>query len=411
MEKYKCYMCGKVMAGYSTPSAGLEGNFSVIMATIGNCCQNCGEAFCVDENKKHLKESLWHGFTKSICPKCGQPFGPGITITSTPFSNKENAEEQPLGSSKIVSPSSFKFAHLVDPLTNEQIIDEVLFDTVHDKNFILTDRRLIYKTHETSNSIFGLLFNEPVRYWNYSLSHISNVNAQAGWGKTTFSFDADFGTTRIPYAWNFDKGNDIIRFADNLRIMAETKAVTFNLPEGEELLFNYEGPIQVLHISPFGAFKNIHNSHLGHFAITNQRLLLYEIDHLTGGGKNDGYGAPHLVYCSLSWDKIKNFQISSSFLTNSIDLILNMRPPVWRIPGLCFLKDEDLVYSFDTESPIISEQAQAILPQLADLQKINMLEVLDEENTQLFLNGESELPIWKLIEPILERLPVTIKKK
>lgn len=415
MEKAQCCICGKTLEGYLNNTRELSESVSLATATIGNRCQNCGAVFCQDESNKHLKHSFWHGYKKSICPKCGQLFGPGFILTSEPFSAQDKAEAKALADSIAAStptpPRNFKFTYFLDPLTNEKLVDEIIFDKVGDKGFILTDRRLIYKTNAPPSSTLGMLTNENLRYLNYSLNIISEVTVKEGWTTTKFSMLANFDIRQVRDAWNFDKGPDILRFADNLRKISETKALTFLLPEGEELLYNHEGNLRRLHTYPFGEFKNTHNNHLGHFAITNQRLLLYEIDHLTGGKQNSGYGAPHLVYCSLPWTKIKHIQISSTMFGHDVDLMLHSHPLVWRVPGLRFLRDEDLVYSSVSKAVIVSEQAQASIPQLAQLQKISASDAREGETKQLFLEGDVEFELWKLIEPFLQKLPVTIQKK
>ena len=141
MEKAECCICGKLVEGYLYNAQELSESWAAITSTIGYRCQNCGAVYCPDENKKHLKHSFWNGFKKSICPKCGQLFGPGFIFTSVPFSAQDKAEAPSLAAPTPLPPRQFKFTHLLDPLTNEQIVDELGV-------LILTDRRFIHIVNE-----------------------------------------------------------------------------------------------------------------------------------------------------------------------------------------------------------------------------------------------------------------------
>ncbi len=51
-----------------------------LTALVGSQCQHCGSVFCNNKHGDQLKFSVWSGWQKTICPKCGQPFGPSKAL-------------------------------------------------------------------------------------------------------------------------------------------------------------------------------------------------------------------------------------------------------------------------------------------------------------------------------------------
>jgi len=79
MPKVECALCKQSLEGdaylwqeyVKTPS---------VTGLVGVQCQHCGSVFCHRRHRDQLKFSLWSGWSKTICPTCGQPFGPAKAL-------------------------------------------------------------------------------------------------------------------------------------------------------------------------------------------------------------------------------------------------------------------------------------------------------------------------------------------
>jgi hypothetical protein len=72
----KCTFCGKEING--TPHELTIYNGDKMSQMIAFQCKNCDTIVCKDCKGKQVKWSIWTGFAKTDCPRCGKKFGPGV---------------------------------------------------------------------------------------------------------------------------------------------------------------------------------------------------------------------------------------------------------------------------------------------------------------------------------------------
>lgn len=74
-----CSQCKKAVTGLVLSGPQYEEclfNMDAELHEKGYICQSCGTCVCEDCKAQSLKTSMWSGWKKTMCPACGQLFGP-----------------------------------------------------------------------------------------------------------------------------------------------------------------------------------------------------------------------------------------------------------------------------------------------------------------------------------------------
>ncbi len=417
-QTIQCCICNKEYEGYLTDYKQLStsGNLKAFSTSTAYRCKNCGSFIC-EADKKPLKFSFWSGFEKSVCLKCGQPFGPDMVMITVPIEaedianeNETKAAAQAESDASAYASRVFKYTYLCDPLSGEKVIDEIQTEKADEKALVLTDRRLIYKTKEVPVTFAQMFVNETMYTYSWSFDQILKAEVNEKLTNAELSITIDYGIQSLRYVWNLPKSRELTAFAERIRNAAQTGTFQLSLPEGEEFLFRPKLYLQEFHQYPFGEFKNVKNNHWTYFAMTNRRLLMYEIDQRTGGKETDKFGPPHLVYCSIPFSMIKKVKLKK-LMFNVIEPVFDTPLTVWRVPGLTFPADADLTYSPESKTVRASDQLRSAIPNIADLQKVDPFGEKNKEWSRVFFQNDYELKYWTEMEPIFTEHSIAIEGK
>ena len=88
----KCTFCGKEIIG--TPLEYNVTNADKMSQSIAFQCKHCDTIVCKQCKGKQVKWSMWTGFSKTECPRCGKIFGPGVMFEGLSLKDISREKEE-----------------------------------------------------------------------------------------------------------------------------------------------------------------------------------------------------------------------------------------------------------------------------------------------------------------------------